>query len=186
MAKRWYAQPLMDQIHSSVWWLYWIVSWILLCSCCQAWFMNLDSFGNVAKMGWIESESQSAKMNLGESWIMVRVGSYMSGVFLNPLWNSVCLIVSLSTSFTNPSPHKQSRTLLWKLCNGSLVFWGPERGKGQLTRPRKTSKRTQWGQNSEWVARVQNKGHSWTHHPWYPLFGLIYESKFLGVICLIG
>ena len=79
MVKRWYAQPLMDRIHSGVWWLRCIVSWILLCFCCQAWFMNLDSFGNVAKMGWMESESRSAKMNLDESWIVVRVGSYMSG-----------------------------------------------------------------------------------------------------------
>ena len=95
MAKRWYAQPLIDRFHSGVWWFYWIVSWILLCSCYELWIMNLDSFGNVAKMGWIESESQSAKMNLGESWIVVRVGSYMSAL-VSMRWY-ICLIVQLSS-----------------------------------------------------------------------------------------
>ena len=130
MAKCWYAQPLMDRIHSSVWWLYWIVSWILLCSCCQVWFMNLDSFGNVVKMGWIESESRAAKMNLGESRLMVRAGAYMSAIcnnFNSPKYFLYMFLILFGLSLSSASKRVVTRTGWNKFnnpCyNDTLITW---------------------------------------------------------------
>ena len=43
--------------------------------------MSLDSFGDVAKISRFESELWSTKMNLGETWIIVRVSLYNSTKF---------------------------------------------------------------------------------------------------------